>query len=172
MTQTIPLEPAQLMARKRAAMVSPQSRFAPCVIRSRLACGPTSWKPAQNSRYAPCKGATEQPRAQALGARDKPGRNPARAEQKPAPPLQGSLREVNQSSRGSRPGLFCPAPSGPTPGGRAKRGFWDTRARGRPLLPRELAPTTNATPVAEPDPARGTGHSTVCRPRYGRVQGG
>jgi hypothetical protein len=34
-------------------------------------------------------------------------------EHKPAPPLQGSLIELNQSSRGSRPGLFCLAPSGP-----------------------------------------------------------
>ena len=69
---------------------------------------------SQVTRGEPWKGATEQPRARALGTENKPGPNPERVEQRTAPPLQGSLIEPDQSSQGSRPGLFCPAPSGPT----------------------------------------------------------
>ena len=92
----------------------------------RTACWSASGRPSQDSRREPCKGVIEQPRARALGTGDKPGPNPVRVEQKPAPPLQGSRTELGQSPQGSRPGLFCPALSGPRATNHARTGGFET----------------------------------------------
>jgi hypothetical protein len=73
-------------------------------------------RPFQDARSAPCKGAAGKPRAEALGTGGNPGPNPVGVKRKPAPSLRDSLKEVDQMSRGSRPGLSCLALSGPTAG--------------------------------------------------------
>lgn len=82
------------------------------------------------------------------GNRGQPRTEPCGVKRKPAPSLRDSLKEVDQMSRGSRPGLSCLALSGPTAGNslqdgdlrQSRRAGPTRRRRGhRPL--RRSAPT-------------------------------
>jgi hypothetical protein len=58
-------------------------------------------------------------------------------EQKPVPPSQGSLTVLDQSPRGSRPGLFCPALSGPRATSHPREVVLETISTDRTCLPQK-----------------------------------